>query len=144
MINMAEETNANVTIPSLAQIGEQRKTTKVRKGMGNAKYSTLITTIPADMCKTLNITAGDSLMWSVAPGSRVMGVLKIDPMLSEHAALMQDLVEKLEKSDLPAEDKEKVKAMKEVLSAMGPIPKLTEQQKKDEVRKMLKQKKKKG
>ena len=107
MMLMPDTVDLKIEIPA-PERGEQRKITKVRKGMGVAKYSTLITTIPSDMCKAMNINAGDSLMWSTTPGNRVMAVVKIDSMLTEHTALMYDLLDKLQTSNLSKEDREKV------------------------------------
>lgn len=123
--------------------GEQRKMTKVRKGMGVAKYSTLITTIPAEMCKELNIKAGDSLMWSMSSRNRVMAVFRVDTMLTEHTALMYDLLDKLQTSNLSEKDKEAIKAAKEAMKEMGPVGKLSEEEGKEEVKKILKKRKEK-
>ena len=132
------DTDITLEIPK-AMSGEQRKMTKVRKGMGVAKYSTLITTIPAQMCKELDIKAGDSLMWSMSARNRVMAVFRVDTMLTEHTALMYDLLDKLQTSNLPEKDKEAIKAAKEAMKEMGPVGKLSEGERRKDVKKILKE-----
>jgi hypothetical protein len=69
----------------------QIKFTKVRKGMGNAKYSTLITTIPSEICKALSITERDSVTWRLDMRKREVVLTRMEPLVGDKYALMVDL-----------------------------------------------------
>ncbi len=67
------------------------KFTKVRKGMGNAKYSTLITTIPSEICKALGITEKDSVAWKLDSRKREVVLTRMQPLVGDRYALLLDL-----------------------------------------------------
>lgn len=69
----------------------QIKFTKVRKGMGNAKYSTLITTIPSEICKALSITERDSVAWKLDARKREVVLTRMQPLVGDKYALLLDL-----------------------------------------------------
>lgn len=135
--------DVHIAVPPTPEKGEQRKMTKVRKGMGKAMYSTLITTVPAEICKQLGINPGDSLMWSYTPGNRVMAVFRVDTMLSDHTSFMYGLLDKLQTNSMDKGDREKIMKVKEILKDMGPLKELTKEEKETEMKKIIKEHKEK-
>jgi hypothetical protein len=145
MMVMDEVVKLKLAVPETGS-GDTMKITKVRKGMGSAKYSTLITTIPSDMCKTMGIAAGDSLIWTMNPESKRLAVTKMEPILGDHAAIMYDLLEYLQNSNLPKGEKENIAKMKALLNEMGTsgLSKLPPDKRKKAIKEFIKDQKKKG
>ncbi len=135
--------DVHIAVPPAPEKGEQRKITKVRKGMGKAQYSTLITTVPAEICKQLGISPGDSLMWAYTPGNRVLSVVRIDSMLTDHTSFMYGLLDKLQTNSMDKGDREKIMKVKEILKDMGQVKELTKEEKEKEMKKIIKEHKEK-
>ena len=59
--------------------------------MGNAKYSTRITTIPSEICKALGITDRDSVAWKLDTRKREVVLTRMQPLVGDRYALLLDL-----------------------------------------------------
>ena len=59
--------------------------------MGNAKYSTRITTIPSEICKALGITDRDSVAWKLDIRKREVILTRMQPLVGNRYALLLDL-----------------------------------------------------
>ncbi|MCL5100002.1 MAG: hypothetical protein M1158_02680 [Candidatus Marsarchaeota archaeon] len=119
-----------LAVPKAASRSGMTKITSVRRGMGRAKYSSLITTIPAEFCRLYGIGAGDSLMWMLAKGSNAMTVAKVSAGAAAAAghgsAIYTMMDEYLEKhGELDKETKEVLRTAIDAMKAAGPVRRLT-------------------
>lgn len=67
------------------------KFTKVRRGMGGAKYSTMITTIPSEVCKDFHITEKDTVTWKVDRAKHEAVISRTYPNVSDKLMLLLDI-----------------------------------------------------
>jgi hypothetical protein len=98
-INMSGENAGRAD--NLVELGSDdiAKITSVRRGMGKAKYSSLITTIPSDICRKLDIKAGDSMRWFLKKGGTEIRVLKVPAGAgAEHIAEFYSRLDQMIKS----------------------------------------------
>ncbi len=101
---------------------EKRFYTKVRKGMGVAKYSTLITTIPADVCKQLGIAPGDTVMWETRPGQKVTMLTPLDPLAVTNAELINKMIEKIPLESMTEEQRKAFLMTKKLFQEVANLP----------------------
>ena len=128
-----------IGVPAALERGNRlTKITSVRKGMGGAKYSTLITTIPAEMCRALSIRPGDSLMWMLARDATTMAVGKIGPQAAEHASLIYTVLQSvLKKEGAKVDVRKMAEEVSKVLEGMGPIKTLDDKEVKKELEELM-------
>ena len=121
--------------PMFMAESEMTKVTSVRKGMGKAKYSSLITTVPSEMCKALGIVPGDSLMWMVKKGSGIMAVSKLPhPETLQNNDLIYTVMALNLEKETNSDTRTMLEGMKSLMESMGPVRKLSD----DEFRRELK------
>ena len=116
---------------------EMTKITSVRKGMGKAKYSTLVTTVPSELCKALGITPGDHLMWTVAKGSHNMIVSRLMSEEVDHTSFMYNMMGMLKKGLKSEKDKKMIELVEKNLKDIGPVKKLSEEEMAKEMNRIL-------
>jgi bifunctional DNA-binding transcriptional regulator/antitoxin component of YhaV-PrlF toxin-antitoxin module len=132
-------------VPAAMEGSEITKITSVRKGMGKAKYSSLITTIPAEMCRALGIRPGDSMMWMLAKDATVMTVAKVGPSVATHASLIYTVLQNmLKKEGAKGEVKKMAEEVSKVLKAMGTVETLSDAEVERELRELMGKEKKGG
>jgi hypothetical protein len=134
-----EKIDVNLTIGKRpASESDINRVTSIRKGMGKAKYSSLITTIPSEMCKELDIKAGDSMFWSLPKGSNVMTATKASPGLAENQPVLLTIIDMLlkDKNAKGAFSEGDRKTLERLLKASEPIKRLSKEELYAEMHKM--------
>ena len=128
-----------IGVPAALERGNRlTKITSVRKGMGGAKYSTLITTIPAEMCKALSIKPGDNMMWLLARDATTMTVAKVGPAVATHASLIYTVLQNvLKKEGTKADARKMAEEVSKVLKAMGTVETLSNAEVERELKELM-------